>query len=62
MKVSLPVVVLSTSVSATSGMLSVLADAAVTVGHVAAKLPGLLLVGRHLKKNHDHFELTTITN
>ena len=38
-----PVVVLTTGVSATSGMLPVLADPSVTVGHVASQLPGLLL-------------------
>ena len=41
------VMVLTSGVTATSGMLSVFADSAVTVGHVTAKLPGLLLVGTH---------------
>ena len=40
-------VVLTAGVSASSGMLAVLADATVAVGHVAAELAGLLLVGRH---------------
>ncbi len=44
------VMVLTTGVTATSGMLSVFADAAVTVRHVAAKLSGLLLVGTHFCK------------
>ena len=37
------VMVLTTSVSATSGMLPVLSDPTVTVGHVSSQLPGLLL-------------------
>ncbi len=41
------VMVLTTSVTATSGMLSVLANTTVTMGHVASELPGLLLVGTH---------------
>ena len=45
------VMVLTTGVTATSGMLSVFADAAVTVRHVAAKLSGLLFVGTHFCKN-----------
>jgi hypothetical protein len=42
-----PVVMLSTGVSSSSGMLAVLPDAAVTVGHVSPQLAGLLLVRRH---------------
>ena len=42
-----PVMMLSSGVSATSGMLAVLPDPAVAVGDVAAKLPCLLLVCRH---------------
>ena len=37
------VVMLATSVSATSGVLPVLSDPAMTVGHVSSQLPGLLL-------------------
>ena len=47
------VVVLATGVTATSGMLSVLADAAVTVRHVATKLPGLLPVSTHVCKGKE---------
>jgi hypothetical protein len=43
-----PVVVLTTGVTAASGVLPVLADAAVTVGNVASELPGLLPVGTHV--------------
>ena len=42
-----PVMVLTTGVSATAGMLPVLANATVTVGNVAAQLPGLLLARGH---------------
>jgi hypothetical protein len=35
--------VLSTGVTATTGVFPVLADTAMTVGHVTAQLPGLLL-------------------
>ena len=45
-----PVVMLSSGVSAASGMLAVLANTAVTVAHVATVLAGLLLVGRHAHK------------
>jgi len=45
-----PVVVLSSGVSATSGMLPVLADTTVAVTHVATQLSGLFLAGRHLLK------------
>ena len=38
-----PVVMLATSVSATSGVLPVLSDPTMTVGHVSSQLPGLLL-------------------
>merc|ERR1719229_413366 len=38
-----PVVVLTTGVSATSGVLPVLPDPAVAMGHVSSQLPGLLL-------------------
>lgn len=41
------VVMLTTSVTATSRMLPVLADTSVAVGNVAAELPGLLLVSTH---------------
>ena len=41
------VVVLSSGVAAAAGVLAVLPDAAVPVGHVAAQLPRLLLVRRH---------------
>ncbi len=41
------VMVLTTGVTATSGMLSVFADAAVTVRDVASKLSGLLFVGTY---------------
>ena len=37
------VMVLTTSVSATSGVLPVLSDPSMTVGHVSSQLPGLLL-------------------
>ncbi len=37
------VMVLTTSVSATSGMLPVLSDPTVTVGHMSSQLSGLLL-------------------
>ena len=37
------VVMLATSVSATSRMLPVLSNSSVTVGHVSSQLPGLLL-------------------
>ena len=43
-----PVVMLTSGVTATSGMLAVLANASVSVRDVAAELAGLLLVGRHL--------------
>ena len=39
------VVVLATSISVTSGVLPVLANAAMAVAHLATKLPGLLLAG-----------------
>merc|ERR1719507_817527 len=42
------VVMLSTSVSATSGMLPVLSYTTVTMAHVASQLSGLFLAGRHL--------------
>jgi hypothetical protein len=42
-----PVMVLTTGVSATAGMLPVLANTTVTVGNVAAQLPGLLLARGH---------------
>ena len=42
-----PVVVLATGVSATSGMLPVLADPAVAMRDVASQLPGLLLGSCH---------------
>ena len=45
--ISLPVMVLTTSVTATSRVLPVFADPAVTVGHVSSQLPGLLLTGGH---------------
>ena len=38
-------VMLTTGVTATSGMLAVLANTAVSVGHMTTQLPGLLLVG-----------------
>ena len=38
-----PVVVLTTGVSATSGVLPVLSDPSVTMGHMSSQLPGLLL-------------------
>ena len=38
-----PVMMLATSVSATSGVLPVLPDPAVAMGHVSSQLPGLLL-------------------
>ncbi len=41
------VMVLTTSVTATSGMLSVLANTTVTMRHVSTELPSLLLVGTH---------------
>ena len=41
----LPVVVLSTGVTAASGVLPVLSDTAVAVRNVASQLPGLLLLG-----------------
>ena len=37
------VVMLTTSISATSRMLPVLSNSSVTVGHVSSQLPGLLL-------------------
>ena len=37
------VMVLTTCVSATSGVLPVLSDPSMTVGHVSSQLPGLLL-------------------
>ena len=37
------VVMLATSVSTTSGVLPVLSDPTMTVGHVSSQLPGLLL-------------------
>merc|ERR1719382_1830077 len=43
-----PVVMLPTSVSATSRVLPVLSDPAMTVGDVSSQLPGLLLAGGHL--------------
>ena len=45
------VVMLATSVTATSRMLAVLANATVTVGDVATQLPGLLFVGTHPETN-----------
>ena len=42
-----PVVVLTTSISATSRVLPVLSDPAVAVGHVTSQLPGLLLASGH---------------
>ena len=42
-----PVVVLTTSVSATSRVLPVLPDPAVSVRHVTSQLPGLLLASGH---------------
>jgi hypothetical protein len=42
------VMVLTSSVTTTSGMLSVLADTSVTVRYVTTELPGLLLVRTHL--------------
>ncbi len=39
--------VLTTGVTATAGMLPVLADTTVTVGNVTAQLPGLLLARGH---------------
>jgi hypothetical protein len=39
--------VLTTGVTATAGMLPVLANTTVTVGHVTAQLPGLLLARGH---------------
>ena len=53
------VMVLATGVTATSGMLSVFADAAVTVGDVAAKLSGLLLVGTHFCGNKNKVKVRT---
>ena len=47
------VMVLATSVTATSRVLSVLADTAVTVRHVASELPGLLPVGTHVCKSKE---------
>ena len=37
------VVMLATGVSATSGVLPVLSDPSVTMGHMSSQLPGLLL-------------------
>lgn len=50
------VVVHAAGVAPTSGMLPVLADTTVAMGHVSAELPGLLLVGAHLvrRKNLQH--------
>ena len=42
-----PVVVLATGVTTTAGMLPVLANTTMTVGHVTTKLPGLLFAGGH---------------
>jgi len=44
-----PVVMLSTSVSTTSGMLPVLSNPTVSMAHVATQLTGLFLTGRHLE-------------
>ena len=41
------VVVLTSSVTATSGMLAVFTDTSMTVGNVSTELPGLLFVGTH---------------
>jgi hypothetical protein len=42
-----PVMVLTTGVTATAGMLPVLSDTTMTVGNVTAQLPGLLLARGH---------------
>ena len=42
-----PVVMLSSGITPTAGMLPVLANTTVTVGHVTTQLPGLLLAGGH---------------
>ena len=42
-------VMLTTSVSATSGMLPVLSNTSMTMGNVASKLSGLLFVLTHLE-------------
>lgn len=47
------VVVHATSVTATSRMLAVLADTAVTVAHVAAQLSGLLPLDIRLKRSQE---------
>ena len=41
------VMMLSTSVTATSGMLPVFANATMSMGNVTTKLPGLLLIFAH---------------
>jgi hypothetical protein len=46
-KCELPVMVLTTGVTATAGMLPVLPDTTVTMGNVTAQLSGLLLARRH---------------
>ena len=47
-----PVMVLTSGVTASTRMLTVLANTTVTMGHVAAKLTGLLFVGRHDSLKH----------
>jgi hypothetical protein len=42
-----PVVMLTTSLTATSGMLAMLSHASVSVGHVPTHLPSLLATSRH---------------
>jgi hypothetical protein len=46
-KYGIPVVVLTTGVTATAGMLPVLPNTTMTVGNVTAQLSGLLLARRH---------------
>ena len=41
------VVVLTSSVTTTSGMLAVFTNTSMTVGNVSTELPGLLFVGTH---------------
>ena len=43
-----PVVMLSTSVTTTSGVLAVLPNPSMTMGNMTPQLPGLLLISRHL--------------
>jgi hypothetical protein len=44
---NLPMMMLATGITATAGMLPVLANTTVTVGNMTSQLPGLLLSGGH---------------